>query len=105
MKKEMTTIWDPAENLETEEDMAAYLEAALEENDPSLIAAALGDIARAKGMTQISKETGLGRESLYKALSPDGNPEFSTILKVVGALGLSLHAIAGRSKPIGQKIS
>jgi probable addiction module antidote protein len=100
MSKERTTIWDPAENLETEEDMAAYLEAALEENDPSLIAAALGDIARAKGMTQISKETGLGRESLYKALSPDGNPEFSTILKVVGALGLSLHAVPVKLKPI-----
>jgi probable addiction module antidote protein len=100
MKKETTTLWDPAENLETEEDMAAYLEAALEENDPSLIAAALGDIARAKGMTQISKETGLGRESLYKALSPDGNPEFSTILKVVGALGLSLHAVPVKLKPI-----
>ena len=105
MKKELTTIWDPAENLETEEDMAAYLEAALEENDPSLVAAALGDIARAKGMTQISKETGLGRESLYKALSPGGNPEFSTILKVVGALGLSLHAIPGKVKPVEQKIS
>jgi probable addiction module antidote protein len=98
MNKETTTIWDPAENLETEEDMAAYLEAALEENDPSLIAAALGDIARAKGMTQISKETGLGRESLYKALSPCGNPEFSTILKVVGALGLSLHAVPVKLK-------
>ena len=100
MTKETTTLWDPAENLETEEDMAAYLEAALEENDPSLIAAALGDIARAKGMTQISKETGLGRESLYKALSPDGNPEFSTILKVVGALGLSLHAVPVKLKSV-----
>lgn len=93
MKKEKTTIWDAAEHLETEDDMAAYLEAALEENDPSLIAAALGDIARAKGMSQISKQTGLGRESLYKALSPEGNPEFSTILKVVHALGLKLHAV------------
>jgi probable addiction module antidote protein len=80
--------------------MAAYLEAALEENDPSLIAAALGDIARAKGMTQISKETGLGRESLYKALSPEGNPEFATILKVVSALGLSLHAVPAKLKPV-----
>ena len=74
MKKEKTRLWDAAEYLKTEEDMAAYLEAALEENDPSLIAAALGDIARAKGMTQIAKKTGLGRESLYKALSPEGNP-------------------------------
>lgn len=75
--------------------LAAYLEAALEEGDASLIAAALGDIARAKGMTQIARETGLGRESLYKALSPDGNPEFSTIMKVINVLGLKLHASAG----------
>ena len=99
MKKEITSSWDVAEHLETEEDMAAYLEAALEENDPSLIAAALGDIARAKGMSQIAKQTKLGRESLYKALSPDGNPEFSTILKVINALGLHLHATTGKTKP------
>ena len=98
MKKEITSTWDVAEHLETEEDMAAYLEAALEENDPALIAAALGDIARAKGMSQIAKQTNLGRESLYKALSPDGNPEFSTILKVINALGLQLHAAAGKTK-------
>jgi probable addiction module antidote protein len=97
MEKEITSAWDVAEHLETEEDMVAYLEVALEGNDPSLIAAALGDIARAKGMTQIANQTGLGRESLYKALSPDGNPEFSTILKVVNALGLQLHA-AGKTK-------
>ena len=72
--------------------MAAYLEAALEEGDPALVAAALGDIARAKGMTNVAREAGLGRESLYKALSPTGNPEFATILKVVAALGLRLHA-------------
>jgi probable addiction module antidote protein len=87
-----TRVWDAAENLETEEDMAAYLEAALEDGDPALIGAALGDIARAKGMTQIARDTGLGRESLYKVLSPDGNPEFATILKVINALGLKLHA-------------
>ena len=98
MKKKITRIWDAAEYLETEEDMIAYLEAALEENDPALIAAALGDITRAKGMTQIAKKTGLGRESLYKALSPGGNPEFSTVLKVVSALGLKLHAGAGKTK-------
>ena len=74
-----TRPWDPAEHLTTEGDMAAYLEAAFEDGDPALIAAALGDIARAKGMSQIARETGLGRESLYKALSPDGNPEFSTV--------------------------
>jgi len=98
MKKKATKRWDAAEYLETEEDMAAYLEAALEENDPTLVAAALGDITRAKGMTQIAKKAGLGRESLYKALSPDGNPEFSTVLKVVSALGLKLHAGTGKTK-------
>ena len=90
--KTATTLWDPAEHLKTEQDMVAYLEAALAEQDPALIAAALGDIARAKGMTQTAREAGLGRESLYKALSPTGNPEFATILKVIAALGLQLHA-------------
>jgi len=92
MTKTRTRLWDAAEHLGTEEDMAAYLEAALQEGDPTLVAAALGDIARAKGITQIARETGLGRESLYKALSPEGNPEFATVLKVVRALGLRLHA-------------
>lgn len=92
MAKTKTIPWDPAEHLETEADMAAYLEAALDEGDPALVAAALGDIARAKGMTQLARETGLGRESLYKALSPSGNPEFATVMKVVAALGLKLHA-------------
>lgn len=92
MKRENTTRWDVSEHLETEEDMVTYLEAALAENDPSLIVAALGDIARAKGMAQIAKQAGLGRESLYKALSPEGNPEFATVMKVVSALGLRLHA-------------
>ena len=90
--KIQTTAWDPAEHLHTEEDMAAYLEAALEDGDSSLVAAALGDIARAKGMSQVARQAGLGRESLYKALSPTGNPELATILKVVSALGLQLHA-------------
>ena len=80
--------------------MVAYLEAALEENDPGLIAAALGDIARAKGMTQIAKKTGLGRESLYKALSAEGNPEFSTVLKVIAALKLQLHARSGKTSKV-----
>lgn len=92
MAKTKTFPWDPAEHLETEADMAAYLEAALEEGEPALAAAALGDIARAKGMTQLARDTGLGRESLYKALSPSGNPEFATVMKVVAALGLRLHA-------------
>ncbi len=80
----------------TDEDMAAYLEAALQERDSALIAAALGDIARAKGMSQIARDAGLGRESLYKALSAEGNPEFATIMKVVSALGLQLHATPAR---------
>jgi probable addiction module antidote protein len=92
MAKTQTHPWDVAEHLKTEEDMALYLEAALEEADPALVAAALGDIARAKGMAQIARKAGMGRESLYKALSPEGNPEFATVLKVVRALGLRLHA-------------
>ncbi len=97
MPKTTTKLWDPAEHFATEADIAAYLEAALEEGDPALIAAALGDIARAKGMSQIARDTGLGRESLYKALSPEGNPEFGTIMKVVTALGLQLHASPARA--------
>lgn len=92
MAKTKTLPWDAAEYLNSGEEMAAYLEAALEDGEPGLVAAALGDIARARGMTQLARETGLGRESLYKALSPNGNPEFSTIMKVVQALGLRLHA-------------
>jgi len=92
VRRTTTTSWDPAEHLRTTEDMVAYLEAALEEGEPALVAAALGDIARAKGMAKVAREAGLGRESLYKALSPSGNPEFATILKVVAALGLQLHA-------------
>ncbi len=92
MAKTQTRPWDVAEHLETDEDMVAYLEASLEEGDSALVAAALGDIARAKGMSQIARETGLSRESLYKALSSEGNPEFSTVLKVVRALGFRLSA-------------
>ena len=98
MARIKTKPWDAAEHLETRQDRAAYLEAALDEGDSALIAAALGDIARAKGMTEVARQTGMGRESLYKALSPDGNPEFATVLKVIRALGLKLHAGAGISK-------
>jgi len=86
--------WDSAEHLKTDEEMVLYLEACLEEagDDAAFIAKALGTIARAKGMTQLAKETGLGRESLYKALSGEGNPSFATILKVTTALGIKLHA-------------
>lgn len=89
-----TRPWDAVEHLKNEEDMVAYLDAALEDGEPTLIIAVLGDIARAKGMTQLAREAGLGRESLYKALSPSGNPEFATILKVVSALGLRFHVEA-----------
>jgi probable addiction module antidote protein len=86
--------WDSVEHLKTEEDMALYLEACLQEagDDAAFIAKALGHIARAKGMSQLARDTGLGRESLYKALSGEGNPSFETILKVTSALGIKLHA-------------
>lgn len=89
-----TRTYDPARYLKTDEQMAAYLEAALEDGDPRLVTVALGNIARAKGMTEIARKTGLGRESLYKALSTEGNPEMATFLKVVRALGIHLHATA-----------
>ena len=94
MPKTITRPWDAAEHLNTAADMAGYLEAALEDGDASVISAALGDIAR-PGNDGDRTETGLGRESLYKALSAEGNPEFSTVLKVIQALGLKLHAKAG----------
>ena len=90
--KTKTRPYDAAEYLKTEEDMAAYLQAAIEEGDAALVVHALGNIACARGMSQIARKTGLRRESLYKALSPDGNPEFATVLKVVRALGIELHA-------------
>jgi len=93
MAKTRTTRWDAAAHLDSEEAMVAYLEAALEDGDAAVVTAALGDIARAKGMTRVARRAGLGRESLYKALSPDGNPEFATVLRVVAALGLKLHAM------------
>ncbi len=94
MKKKTikTTKWDVVDYLKTDEDMADYLEAAMEDGNPAVIATAIGNIARAKGMTEVARKAGIGRVSLYKALSPDGNPEFATILKVVKALGLRLHA-------------
>jgi probable addiction module antidote protein len=94
MGKTTTTAWDAADYLGSVDDMAAYLEAALDEGDATLFAAALGDVARAKGMSEIARGTGMGRESLYKALSPGGNPELATILKVLRTLGLRLHTTA-----------
>lgn len=90
-KPTKTLPWDPVEYLQNDEDMLLYLGAALEENDPVLVVAVLGDIARAKGMTQVARDTGMGRESLYKALSPHGNPEFATVLKVMQVLGLRFY--------------
>lgn len=91
--KTKTTPYDVAEYLKTPQDMAAYLDAWLEEapDDSAGIARALGDVARAKGMTQVAKDAGLSRESLYRALSADGNPSFATVLKVARALGVKLH--------------
>src|SRR5207237_10868980 len=96
MRKTKTTRYDVAEHLRTPREMAAYLEACLEEadGDAAFIAKALGDIARAKGMSQVARQAGLSRESLYKALSGDRSPGFDTILKVIEALGLKLHAKA-----------
>jgi len=97
--KPRTTAYDVAEHLRTPEEMAAYLDAWLEDapEDGSGIARALGDIARAKGMAQVARDAGLSRESLYRALSAGGNPSFATVLKVARALGLRLHAQAGGS--------
>jgi probable addiction module antidote protein len=78
--------------LQTNEEIAAYIDAVLKDGDPALLAHALGVVARAKGMTDLAKEMGMGRESLYKSLSGDGNPSFSTVIKVLSALGVKLHA-------------
>ncbi|KEF41194.1 MAG: Cro/Cl family transcriptional regulator [Cyanobium sp. CACIAM 14] len=94
MMKTKTSPWDVAEHLRTPEEMAAYLEACIEEadGDAAFIAKALGDIARAQGMTQVARDSGLSRESLYKALSGERSPSFDTVLKVINALGLKLSA-------------
>jgi probable addiction module antidote protein len=85
-----TIRWDTADYLKTREDIAGYLDAALEDGDSELLKLALGNVARSKGMTEIAKESGIRRPSLYKALSPDGNPEFATVVNVLKALGLRL---------------
>jgi probable addiction module antidote protein len=87
---EETTLYRTEDYLETPEDVAAYLEAAIEDGDPQLICAALGNIARSKGMTKIARRTGRGRTSLYKALSQGGHPEFATVVDVIHALDLQL---------------
>jgi probable addiction module antidote protein len=85
-----TTRWDVARYLKTEKDAVAYIEAAFEDGDPALIAAAVGDVARARGMSRLAREVGMSRPALYRALARSGNPEFTTMLKVLKALGLKL---------------
>ena len=87
-----TIPWDSATKLRSAEEIAAYIDAVLEDGDPALLSHALGVVARAKGMTDLAMQTGLGRESLYKSLSKDGNPSFSAVIKVLGSLGVKLHA-------------
>jgi probable addiction module antidote protein len=96
VEKTRTTAYDIVDQLRTPKEMAAYLDAWFEDtpDDAVGIARALGDIARARGMTQVARDAGLSRESLYKALGKDGNPSFATILKVARAVGLRLHALA-----------
>jgi probable addiction module antidote protein len=97
--KTKTTRYDVAVHLRTQKERVAYLEACLEEagDDAAFVAKALGDIARAKGMAMVARDAGLSRESLYKALSGERSPSFDTVLKVVGALGLKLHAKGGKA--------
>ena len=90
-----TQEWDSAAALRSDEEIAAYVDAAIEDGDPSVLAHALGVVARARGMTQVAQDAGLGRESLYKSLSGEGNPSFDTIIKVIRALNLELHVTAG----------
>jgi probable addiction module antidote protein len=89
-KKITFSDWDPAEVIETKEDVVAFLEVALEENDPDFLLSVVGDIARSKGMTQIAKELKLDRKGLYKSLAPDGNPSFKTVFKLLDLLGLQM---------------
>ena len=89
-----TTLWDSAAVLRSDAEVAAYIEAALEENDPALFAHALGVVARSRGMADVAQEAGLSRESLYKALSVDGNPSLDTIMRVMRALKLEMHVVA-----------
>jgi probable addiction module antidote protein len=93
-----TTRWDVADYLKSDEEAAAYLEAVFEDGDPALIASAVGDIARARGMSRLAKDVGMSRPALYRALGNSGNPEFATVLKVLKALGLKLVQV-----PTGDK--
>jgi probable addiction module antidote protein len=93
MKPVKTTVWDPAEYLETEEQAAAYLEDIFKSGDHDLIVAAIGDVARAHGMSKVADDASLGRESLYKSLSQGGNPSFATVLKVMDILGYKMQIL------------
>jgi probable addiction module antidote protein len=93
MKPVKTSVWDPAEYLETEEDVIFYLDDIFKSGDPDLIVTAIGDVARARGMSKIAGEAGRGRESLYKSLSQGGNPSFETVLKVLASLGFGLSPL------------
>lgn len=96
MSKAKTKPFDPAEYLDDSESIAAYMSDALESEDPAFVADALGVIARARGMSEVAREAGVSRESLYRSLSTDGNPEFATVLRVIRALGLRLSATPAR---------
>jgi probable addiction module antidote protein len=99
MTRTHTKPFDPAEYLEDSDSIAAYMTEALESGDPAFVADALGVVARARGMTEVAREAGVSRESLYRALRADGNPEFATVLRVVKALGLRLSAVPARRDP------
>jgi probable addiction module antidote protein len=92
-----TTLWDPVENLTSPEAERAYLEAAFEDGDPALIAAAIGDVARARGMSEIARQAGLTRDTMYKAFRPEGNPTLETLVGVLNALGLKLSTVPNRA--------
>ena len=100
MRKAKTKPFDPAEYLDDNESIAAYMSDALESEDPAFVADALGVVARARGMSEVAREAGVSRESLYRSLSTDGNPEFATVLRVVRALGLRLSATPVRPEKI-----
>jgi probable addiction module antidote protein len=92
--------FDAAEYLDSEEVIAEYLNAALEDEDPNVFLTAVGDVAKARGMTELAKDSGLGRESLYKALSPGAKPRYDTVLKVIRALGVEIMTVPKHQKPI-----
>lgn len=103
MSKTETSPWSIQDSLQTPEDLALYLEAVFEDGDPLLIAAALGDIARSRGMSELARQTGLSRQNLYRALSPDGHPEFATVLKVMRALNLKLTVAVDLETPANSR--